>query len=228
MVVMNSSTKKGKTKKAYTGYNLLTYYGKPIKEYHGEGILTEKDGTEMHCKFEAGQLTDGNILLLCDFLPPFRYSFQIEPVSFKGKTTEGFSIWNNRLLYEVGYLPNLPTDSDFSIMAAFHLQELVAQFQKGQNGVKISFGITNFEFIGTKPNDSGTLSLPLALSDSGELEIQPIHDYNWAINRLHALKNIEITCEAFANLKSAKYIYQIEEIIGNLCYLMSVARGTKI
>lgn len=39
-----------------------------VKKYSGEkGLLKAKDGTELLCKFEAGQLENGTIILICDF-----------------------------------------------------------------------------------------------------------------------------------------------------------------
>jgi hypothetical protein len=50
----------------------LKDYGNSIAVYVGRGALTLKDGRQLNCEFEAGQLSDGEILLLCDILPPDR------------------------------------------------------------------------------------------------------------------------------------------------------------
>lgn len=44
------------------------YHRKFFAEYYGdEGVLKSEDGIELKCKFEVGQLENGDIVLICDF-----------------------------------------------------------------------------------------------------------------------------------------------------------------
>jgi len=45
----------------------LKAYGTLIFEYAGEGMLYLKDDGQISCQFKAGQLTDGEIILLCQW-----------------------------------------------------------------------------------------------------------------------------------------------------------------
>ena len=47
----------------------LKDYGETIAVYVGQGALTLNDGRKVSCKFEAGQLSHGEVLLLCDIEP---------------------------------------------------------------------------------------------------------------------------------------------------------------
>src|SRR5713226_2378490 len=51
------------------GSHIATHYGHPISVYAGKGALTLDTGQEIPCDFEAGQLANGEILVLCDWKP---------------------------------------------------------------------------------------------------------------------------------------------------------------
>lgn len=49
------------------GQNLLSFYGESLAAYSGEGTLTLEDTRTASCSFEAGQLKNGSVFLLCNF-----------------------------------------------------------------------------------------------------------------------------------------------------------------
>ena len=102
------------------GQSLLTDYGKCLSVYHGKGVLTLEDGKKYDCQFEAGQLNNGRVLLLCDFLPPFPTCSIISAAKFEGTTSEGFRICANK----VNYPFDITVDSSPRMWAALRLDEM--------------------------------------------------------------------------------------------------------
>ena len=90
----------------------LEDYGSTLSLYLGRGVLTLKDGRKLNCKFEAGQLRGGEVLLLCDIMPPdLSLCFAtISAISFEGLTAEGHRIACGNRIMEINYLPDLPRD----------------------------------------------------------------------------------------------------------------------
>ncbi len=214
------------------GQDLLPYYGTNIAEYRGKGVLTLKGGKTVNCKFEAGQLATGNVLLLCDFIPPIDPRLSISADTFEGTTTEDFQI-SGEVTNEVRYLPDLPRDQ-VGEWRAFRLHDMSVQMLYNSDGAtKARFGITNFEFTGTqgfRTVNRFYLMLPLILKyqdNVTNLSIVPREDYDRIIQPIKVLKGIDVTCEALADIPK-EGITRLTETIDNLCYLLSVARGTKI
>ncbi|MBC8526216.1 MAG: hypothetical protein H8D22_04995 [Candidatus Cloacimonetes bacterium] len=215
--------------------NLLSYYGDYIASYKGKGVLTLKDGGIFKCKFETGQLRNGIVLLLCDFLAPFPNLLCISSVErFEGITSEGFQVLADNKITSVNYLPDIPNDRSEGTWAAFYVRELSVQMAKDTKVKSIHFGITNFMFTGTEPSrldNFSCLILPLNLkctSDAMKLCIIPVRGYNCIMKRVQTLKSIDVTCEVVCYNTGNGIAEDLREVVDNLCYLLSVTRGTKI
>ena len=217
------------------GQSLLRDYGNYLSEYHGKGVITLEDGKKCECLFEAGQLTNGQVLLLCDFLPPLPIYLSISANKFEGTTSEGFRIWATGAFSEVSYLPDIPIDRSLGVWAAFHIQQMTVQITEEERSHFLHFGITNFEFIGTEPtrapDNSFYLTLPLDLqsdSRSTRLLIKPLDLNGKIMRRLRTLKSVDVSCEAIAEISADGNVAVVTEVVDDLCYILSVARGTKI
>ena len=144
--------------------SLLAEYGECIGMYCGHGALTLQDGKKFDCQFEVGQLTNGQVLLLCDLLPPFPSNLSISPIKFEGATSEGFRLYANNGMFETRYLPNIPNDRSSGFWAAFHINEVFVHMAEAKDVSRLHFGITNFDFIGTQPSrDQITPSIEFSL-----------------------------------------------------------------
>jgi hypothetical protein len=60
------------------------------------------------------------------------------------------------------------------------------------------------------------------------LSIKPLPYYSEIINRVKTLKGIDATCEIVVDINEEIDIDLAHKIVNNLCYLLSIARGTKI
>ena len=105
---------------------------------------------------------------------------------------------------------------------------------------RIRYGITNFAFTGTEfvteplGPDGGLQSyrvLPLNLaSTQGSIKviIRPHRIYNEMIGYLDLYSTIKVTCYAEIDLEGSEFDEKIDGVIGALCNVTSVARGTRI
>jgi hypothetical protein len=217
------------------GQSLLTDYGKCLSVYHGKGVLTLEDGKKYDCQFEAGQLNNGYVLLLCDFLPPFPTCVRIPAAKFEGTTSEGFGICSNKGINEVNYLPGIPNGRSSGTWAAFHLNEMLVQIIEYGQTQRLHFGVTNFEFLGTertrRSDNSSFHTLPLDLRSEGrstKVSIRPVDLYDRIMKRIETLKSIDVSCEVIVEIPTDGNIAGVTEVVDDLCYILSVARGTKI
>ena len=155
---------------------VLKDYGDSIVVYVGQGTLTLKDGRKLNSKFEAGQLSDGEVLLLCNIMPPdLSICFTtIAVMSFEGLTAEGYTRQSGNSHYHI---------------------------------------------------------LPLTLEDENsrtELSISPLEHYTKIKRRIKTLRGTDVTCEVISDTLQDGSMERLREVIDDLCYLLSIARGTKI
>jgi hypothetical protein len=205
--------------------SLLVEYGECLSIYRGHGTLTLEGGEKFDCQFEAGQLTSAQVLLVCDFLPPSIFFMDILPRRFEGVTPEGYRIYASSGMFH----------RSSGNWAAFYLDEILVQMAEYQQTNHLRFGITNFEFIGTEPTRRSDNyfyhTLPLNLQNNSQTTkvlIEPLELYEKIMKRVKLLKNIEVTCEAIVDTIPDGDIGQAREVINDLCYILSVAQGTKV
>jgi hypothetical protein len=215
--------------------NLLTAYGEPMARYTGQGILTLGGGREIPCIFEAGQLKRGKVLLFCHFDFP-KLSFWFESLAsghrvetFVGTTSEGSKIVSRGPIIPV---PNIGEDLDEKASEGFLLRELCVELNQEPKATIAHFGLTNFEFGAIQEADSSNIpELRLGLQTASgvrNLFIRPVQQYEITIKRLKTVRSIDVTCEAIARISQNERIEQLTEAVSDVCYLLSVARGTKI
>lgn len=208
---------------------LLATYGAALGRYTGEGAMTFAGGATAPCEFEAGQLGDGSVLLLCSF-PISAITHQpLSPIGFSGVSTDDTRILAAGDFFETNYLPDLSSGQP-GLYAAFHVRELHAIRSTG--AVRhVRFGVTNFDFVGTNAKD-GALVLPLALDTPAgpvSLHVAPRPDMHRLTRRLKTLRSVEVTCEIVVeSVSSMEQIEQLRQTCDDLVYVLSVARGTKI
>lgn len=90
------------------------------------------------------------------------------------------------------------------------------------------------QFTGTetrKIGNAGRLILPLTLrSNTGKREgiFIPLDDHDQTVLRLLTLNDTRVTSEFVTDVNDEGELADVSEIVNDLCYLLSVARGTKI
>lgn len=212
----------------------LTHYGPSRALYKGEGVLTLAGRERVECAFEAGQLTSGDVILLCATNASSPLGFGVSASAFSGTTADGHHLSAEGRITELTYLPDTPHGRS-GTWAAFRLDRLVVRSRAGGPLRSVRFGITNFMFtcMATAAGTDGSQVsvLPLRL-ESGEgvtsLHFRPVEQYEKVMRRVQTLKGIDVTCEAVAESADDADIERLEGVADNLCRILSVARGTKI
>jgi hypothetical protein len=206
---------------------LLAAYEPPLASYAGNGTITLDGGTRVECQFEAGQLRDGTVLLLCSLPISAMVHQRLAPSGFTGVSADGTQLLAEHFV-ETNYLPALPSTP--GVYAAFHVREL--QAIKSAGAVRhVRFGLTNFNFVGTTPL-GGELVLPLTLETparSISVHVQPLPDMHQIMRRLMTLRSVEVTCEMVAESgPCTKEVEYLQHVCDELAYVLSAGRGTKV
>jgi len=196
-----------------------------IATYSGEGILTLEDKRTILCTFEAGQLKNGEVLLLCGLPPPPAlpaFSPYVPPHKFEGTNAKDFQVSTRGNIsivdFDLDYTPNTHSEN----WVIYHLSEMMVQMTKGKQVDSLRFGLTNFLF-----DDP----FVLRLEREGELmmfSFEPIKEYSRVMQRVRILKSIDVTCEVIGNIALDRDTERLEQAVDDLCYLLSVTQGTKI
>jgi hypothetical protein len=209
----------------------LSTYGSCQAIYDGEGTLTLSTGENLDCAFQAGQLANGEVTLLCasdsySFLP-----FEDSVISFNGVTSDGYKLFSDGRIIATNYLPDTTRSGSYG---AFHLEKLSAKASESGTVRRVHFGITNFRFLptaATQENNRNLSVLPLRLRDTSQqidLYLKRVENYDKLVQQIQTLKGIGVTCEVVAHISSEEMVAPLEDVVDNLCRILSVARGTKI
>jgi len=203
--------------------NPLLAYGKPIAEYCGTGIFTSTNKQTYGCKFVAGQMVNGTTLLLCDITLQTGQTLSSENLSdikFFGETEEGWKIWTEKSLSPINNL----SDWGSSIRLTFYLVNLFIQVPALSEAKTANFKVTNFEFSGPSAHRT---NLKLILPELNSVQILQVKSYEEIMRRIQTLKEIDITCEIIVDVASQIPLKKYENLLNELCLIMSAARGTK-
>lgn len=211
--------------------NLENHYGKCINVYEGTGQLSSQNGSAFECEFEAGQLMDGTIVLLCTSPPGEYFMFGLgAELQFTGRTTDGKMVESRGRNTSMNILAG--SLGRPGSRTALKPRELVVS-ASDVAPAKLRFGLTNFRMSGPHVSFDRFWHdyLPLRLIDGGDwclVELRPVKDYRKTILRVSTLKSTEVTCTAEVEVEKFGGVEKIEAVIGRLCLIASVARGTKI
>ena len=222
--------------------SFLSHYGNCIAAYEGKGTLTFKDALKVKCRFRAGQLATGELILLCDGMELDPYGdtcgrlideqSELYVASLRGKTRDGFQLQVNGGFSFFNYLTNPPADLT-EAWAAFGVREMSVQTIKPFGLHQAAYGLTNVEIMGTQTVEGRPFTnlMPLSLNAKGaknEIVIKPVQDRIGVMRELRAFKQMKVTTEATACVSSQEDVERLDELMDAVCYLLSVARGTRI
>ncbi len=206
-------------------------YGDVLKSYSGIGTITNSDGKEFNCDFSAHQLVTGQVVLLFDILDTS--SIQFDVVAFSGITSGGSSVTAKGNIRQIHYLPKTPNSTD-RIWAAYCVDQLRVDYEPSSSELRVfKFGLTNLEFIGIKTRTRtgyhyNEILLDLNGSSLPPICLQRVRGYNDTILRLKTLRGVHVTAELESPPLSSAMYPLLEQAVSDLCYIFSIASGTKV
>jgi len=214
----------------------LAQYGTPTHTYTGSGTLRHDDGSRTPCEFEAGQLPHGDVIILTS---TSAVQVAIAPaVQFVG-TTSGGDVVDARLdPLGINILPRpgrRQTGSEFAHRAS----KLRVSRPQTSPSHTLRYGLVNFRFSGTNQfiqHEAGTpirgdrqLSLQLQRRrGSIDVVVEPIPDYHSVALRLTTLRDVALTCETVLDSSTLPPAVKADDVMSDLCLVMSLARGTLV
>lgn len=188
------------------------------------------------CEFKIIQTRDGTILSLCNMIIDdlgLIFSNNLEISLLSGKTIEGYEIITDG--------PITRRDSHLSGSGECQMVLLISSVNikiVDDVGLEtISFGMTNFEFESNswseeipspgiiQPRRVKAIQIDL---ENEQILIRQVLNYETIIKKLIAFEAIDVTCEISLPILKNENIPAKTTMINNLCYLLSVARGTRI
>lgn len=225
-----------------------------VKKYSGEkGLLKAEDGTELLCKFEAGQLENGKLILICDFsvfdfqkcFPEFYdldkssisdikvhmifyfssiCEFLIKFNNFKGETSDGLMNLTGVINLFHEIDPN-SIDDHYSeqVRVVYTMTELTASTSTIEDIHCVKFGITNFRF-----GDKSDKTLSLDIKGAKKITIKKIENYEDVEDILIFSKGIHVTCNLTVEVDNKTKLKDLEDIACDLCDVMSIAWGIRV
>lgn len=198
----------------------LSDYGDCIATYKGTGAVTTPQGVATRCAFRAGQLQDGSILLGLRMGD----SSQRTGAQFRGVASDG-----SELSADIGLMryQRIKQGRTFVVDAIHETNRLTVTTVTRRQAHETRFGLTNLQLLGTETDGSLPLALPID-DRTVRLVIRPLASYDAIMAQVKSARGIEPTCEAVIDMSENVERGKTEEIINNLCYLLSVARGTKV
>jgi hypothetical protein len=183
-----------------------------------------EENKEYECQFYACQFKDGSVVIGFSIENKYPFLFDFDGNKkidhFSGETSDGWNIISHGPFNEIFFKPEM-TEGFSGSWNLFHTRELMVSKTNQKNSKKYSFGITNFQFDSNHNEDKSLFE-----DEKFSVKIKKKNNYKEKMNNIKAFKKINVTGEiVIDDLEDKNKLY---EIVDNICYLLSFARGTKI
>lgn len=194
----------------------LNHYGDPLEVYRGEGILTLSTEQQVKCRFVASQTENGKVILLCvseEVLWDLAIG-ESDIISFSGMTHDGLNVETLRNIYEIPYLPHARPAEGTCLALKTNL--------KVSRSSELPCCRRTFILV----NLAG-ITRSLSFSFHGRhVVIRAMEENLMNLKRLSAIRDVLPTAEL--ELEASSSIKSDIELVNEVCYLLSIAVGTKV
>lgn len=202
----------------------LNLYNKDhIAQYSGKGCLILQGGHHADCTFFACQFFNGKIYVLCKFisLEAGIMSHRKSAIRLDGTTSDGY------LIYGSGNFNYINGEMGTNNSVTYLISQLYVAKDKNVIANKLVFGLTNLELDGRKHELEMEVNLN-GIVKRITVELVPVNNYALIISQLEALNGINVIYQATIEINKKEESRFLERLVEDLCYLLSVAQGTKI
>ncbi|HHV63160.1 MAG TPA: hypothetical protein GXX51_11050 [Firmicutes bacterium] len=210
---------------------VLSSVGDLFPPYSGNGSLVFRNGWTAECSFQAGQLRNGDVFVICDFPDVSGFAVGEDVCRLDGECLKEARVIANQGMMTAGRSSfGSVTGRSSDIWAVFWFRDLVFQPPATAQARNVRFGITNLELPEPVVTPSRS-SLQLSLREgtrTTNVRIIPVEHYDEALVRMRIPKSVDVTCEVEVPLPEDGGTAQAIELVDRLCYILSVARGTKV
>lgn len=213
----------------------LKKYGKLLRTYKGSAILHMGDDTEVRCRFQLAQVSDGRLYARCEPEEPDLLKGQKLPAKkLVGRTDDGRKLVFEDLIKVLDTVSS--TQQGVSRQVWVYGKHATFNGSTNAHGLLLAtFGLTNLMFLGTErytvrqPNGAMVEGLQTSWHLDGlDVTIRPVDDYRSIVDGLKATRGVDITCEATIELPSLVEVEAAIGVVEKLCLLLTLARGTSV
>lgn len=196
--------------------------------HKGNGEITLINDEIYKCSFELYQKQDKGIVLWCKFIDyglvsKLIISKKLNVKKFNGKAKDKFECFakNNLDSFYIAYFDKKNT--------VFYLKEIEITTNNKSNENGLCFKITNF-CLSKFDNFELSLTNPYhSKKQKVNFLVRPLNNFEEIKRNLIVNRNVETTSEIiYLNNDNLSSFEQITEILDDICYLLSMAQGTKI
>ena len=220
----------------------LRDYGTPVAEYTGEGTIHWATSPPQRVVFDAGQLHDGQSLVVCSSPLPMtdallRYfggGDEEQIVRFEGVTAEARSVNTVGHVDTINYLPNTKEPGAYTTLRVRQLDVTFSTEPVAQH----RFGLVNFHVSGTHAvtvvRPDGThyvrgVPAELRIGDRRvNAMIVPIADADSLHRQVITSKDFRVLSEVIVPVDVDCDGTEFTQAMADLCLVLSVARGTRV
>ena len=220
----------------------LSDYGATLFSYSGRGTVQYEGGVTRTVEFNAGQARDGHVRVLVhasdDPLGDVEAAMfeASEPLEFRGQSDAGDELTTVGRVWSDYFLPP-------SRAAGFYDALRVTQLRVDRNSEasigQYRFGLANATLCGVERVNyvtdgvSGTsrgVSLRLPVGNDVLLDaiLVPTPNSHQRAQAVVALRGIDVLHELIVQLSSPMDPNDIDQVATDICYVLSVARGSKV
>jgi hypothetical protein len=189
-------------------------YGGVLAEYSCTGTVRWKHRAATSCTFQAFQLRDGQVIVLCKMTDVGLTTFDtVEALT--GTTHDGRTVTTSGL-FETNYLPPLP-NSEGGTYCAYRANVLDVAVHPTETASMSRFSITNLSL--------STPELSVSHPSGHAARVRRADEYVERIRRLKTVKGIDVT--GYLEIRSAD-ADACNSVADDFCHLLSIACGTKV
>jgi hypothetical protein len=201
--------------------DLLNEYGRPLDRYSGSGTLANDNGSAA-VEWAAAQYDDGQVLLACQGDASVVDVMFTGPTRFNGINAEGIKFDCRGNMLDLPFLRPVPTERAGG-WAVYKLGLLHADFPASGPPGLVRYLLTNFDF-----DRRGPQRTDLRLSGvEGVVRLVRDHRDPHVAERLRVLRSPRPTAWLEIVPQGGQAV-TTRPIANHVCYLLSVARGTKV
>jgi hypothetical protein len=212
------------------GFEKSAHDGGLLASYRGRGTLTLDRGSDYGCDFEIEHHAELGVLMECEFRDAIPAAGSAAFRSFAGLTDDGIFQVESVGRGDIRTARYDVSDESHRATVSWRLQGVRLCRHDTPRYARVRYGVTNFEFHGTEPATSFE-NLELTLNDrhsAVEIVIEPHQQYEAITRFLSLYRSVRVTCEICLDIAGAELTEETDGVVGRLCHILSVARGTRI
>ena len=207
---------------------LLRRFGPDLNYDEGEGRLRLRAGNVLDVKFVVAQLPDGkNVLLFrhptTNLAALFSAMSSDGILDFEGRTSDGLHVETMGKLEPQDFPGHVPREWGLGAWDGYTAQKLRVSTRSGTPDV-VRYGLTN-----VRPPRRPPLPIRLEAEDTSiEAILRRVRDCDLIFDRVHGLGDTAVTCELEMSTEGHLTAEQTQQVVSDVCYLLSVAQGCKV